>query len=860
MKKKEKKEKKPMSFGKKLLYLIVAIAAVIGLGYLTYYLIHYTFYNQYKQHLSSYEYEQGTELKLKAEKLEGYQDYSLVCETDSLKMYLNRTTSDVAILDKRSGEVTFAVPIAADEDTIANTTNKNYLKSHLIINYYNASRTEGVYDSYSMAVEKNQVSYEAIQNGVRVIYDMGDYSNSTGTVPQYMTEEKLAEICAQLPEEDVTSLNRYYSTASDVSGMRQLLKTVRTNKNVLKKIQAMLDSVGFTEEDYIEQMELAGGDTSIPISFKIALEYRLQDDHVDVSVPVCAIEENGGAAIYRIQVLRNFGAAGFDEKGYIVVPNGDGSLIYFNNGKTNASIFSQYIYGIDPLEADYTVLENSEKTTLPIFGMCKETGTILASVEDGASLAAINAGVSGNLNTYNYAYTSFVVRGNEKLEMFGTTGNESTLPIVEDKPYDCNLTVRYTFLDDEHAEYYRDRLISEGVLTQKETSEELKFYYDVISGVEMTEYFLGKQYMGLTAMTTFEEAEEISNILKAAGISNQVMNLQGWFNGGYYHDVTDYTFVTWKLGGKNGLESLTQTVEANGGNLYADVAFQQVSFDSKRFNYQAMSSKYYGSGYVASFGQINPVTLRQTSSMGYSETMYNLISPKFLVRYVEAFAKDIKKIDVSGISLRDLGNVLHSDKKRTNVINREQALDVVIAQLEMLAATDKSILLNCANAYAWGVADEIINLPLGDNEYMIVDEDIPLYEMIVHGAIDYCGDVYNLADVKNEKELLLTMLEYGAAPHFVFTMAETTEMKYSGMNMNYSTTFAKWKDKAVSVYEELNSVLGRLSGEVMVSHEILSSGIRKVTYSNDVVIYVNYNDTAASVDGVNIPAMGYIVR
>ena len=133
MKKKEIKEKKPMSFGKKLLRLILSVVAVIGLIYLAYYLIHYTFYNEYKKYLSSYEYEEGTELKLSKESLEGYEDYKLVCETAALKMYLNSTSSDVAILDKRSAEITFGVPVGADEDAIANTMNKNYLKSHLII-------------------------------------------------------------------------------------------------------------------------------------------------------------------------------------------------------------------------------------------------------------------------------------------------------------------------------------------------------------------------------------------------------------------------------------------------------------------------------------------------------------------------------------------------------------------------------------------------------------------------------------------------------------------------------------------------------------------------------------------------------
>ena len=862
------KTKKPVSSGKKLLILLLVLAAVIGLIYLSYYLIHFSFFNDYQQYLTSYEYEEAGELKLGKQTLPGYDDYKLVTESDVLRMYLNKETTDVAIEDKRTGEITFAAPPAAEDDPVANAVNKDYLKSHIIVNYYNASRTEGIYDSYSMAVERDQVILEAIENGVRVIYEMGDFSNSMGTVPQYMSEEKFAEIQEQLDEESAAAFGRYYSTNSDVKGMRQLLKTARNNRNVQAKLQVMLDSVGFTEEDYTEQMSMAGSNVSIPIGFTVAVEYRLVDDYVEVSVPVSAIHEQGGASIFRIQLLRNFGAAGTDESGYIVVPNGDGSIINFNNGKTNATNYSQHIYGLDPLAADYTVVESSSNASMALYALCKENSTILATIEDGAALASVTAGISGKINSYNYAYTSFVIRGSETLEMFGTTGNEATLPIIEPDPYDANLTVRYTFLDEDHAgysgiaNYYRDRLISEGVLTEKAENEDLKFYYDVIAGVEMTEFFLGKQYMGLTAMTTFEEAEQISDALAEAGISNQVMNLQGWFNGGYYHDTAGHIFVTRKLGGKSGLEDLNATVTENGGSLYADVAFQKVSYESEGiwYNYQAESSKYYGSGYVASFGQVNPVTLRSTSSLGYYETCYDLISPKFLVRYVNKFADKIQNYDVSGISLRDLGSTLHSDKKRTNIINREQALDVVLGTLDTLDATGKALMVNEANDYAWSVADDILNLPLGDNEYVVVDADIPLYEMIVHGSVDYCGDVYNLADSKDSRQQVLTMIEYGAAPHFVFTWEETTEMKYSGLNSNYATTFSTWKDTAASVYSEVSEALSQVTGETMVSHEILTNGVRKVVYSNGVTVYVNYSDKAVTADGQKIPAMGYAVK
>lgn len=861
-----KNAKKPLTTAQKLFVAVLACSFLIGSLYLGYYLMRYTFFNDYREYLSTYSYENGTDLSLKKNTLPGYEDYRLVTESEYLMLFLNEETTDVAIYDKRNDSITFAVPPAAEEDPVANAVNKDYLKSHIIVNYFNASRTEGIYDSWSMAVERGQFHYEAIENGLRVIYEMGDFSNSSGIVPQYLSEEKFGEISAVLPEDEAAALGRYFTANLDISGMRQLLKTARNNRNVQTKIQTMLEKAGFTEEDYVEQMALAGSNVTVPVSFKIALEYRLVGDYVDVSVPVSAIEENGGASIFRVQLLRNFAAADSKEEGYIVVPNGDGSIIRFNNGKTNAGNYSQFLYGIDMLAADYTVMESANNASMALYGLCKENGTILATVEDGASLASITAGVAGKVNNYNYVYTSFVIRGSETLEMFGTTGNEAALPIVEPKPYNSNLTVRYTFLDEDHrgytgiANYYRNHLMEEGILTPIVDDEDIKFYYDVITGVEMTEFFLGKQYMGLTAMTTFEEAAQMSAYLAEEGINNQVLNLQGWFNGGYYHDVADRIRVPWKLGGKNGLEQLNDSVKENGGSLYADVAFQKVTFDSKRYNYQAESAKYYGSGYVASFGQVNPVTLRQTSSLGYSETMYDLISPKFLVRYVSDFTRKFNGYDVDGISLRDLGTAVHSDKKRSNQIHREDALDVVIAQLDNMDASQKNILINEANDYAWKAADDIINLPLNDNDYVIVDANIPLYEMIVHGSIDYCGDVFNLTDAADDRMQILTMIEYGAAPHFVFTWEETTKMKYSGLNSNYSTTFGTWVDKASEVYKEANDSLRPVRAATMESHEILDNGVRKICYSNGVTIYVNYSDSACTADGIRISAMDYAVR
>ncbi len=609
----------------------------------------------------------------------------------------------------------------------------------------------------------------------------------------------------------------------------------------------------------VGETKSSGG--SVPIHFDIPLEYRLGEDYVTVSIPASGIKEYGNGYVHRIQLLRYMGAGSKDEEGYLVVPNGSGSLINFNNGKTNMAAYSQYIYELDPLVATYTTVEETDSAKLALFGICREDNGVLVTVEDGASTALITAGISGVYNDYNYAYPTFVLRNVDNLSMFGDS--KTDIYVMEEDMYDINMEVRYTFLTEENAgyaglaNYYRNRLVEEGVLTKNSQSGDIPFYYDVICGVKETNHFLGVQYLRNYAMTDFDQAGEMSTELKNSGINKQVMNLQGWFNGGYYHDAADTMSITGKLGGKSGLEDLNETVAANGGTLFADVAFQKVTYEDDGFNYAAEDSRYYGAGYVASFGMVNPTTLRNTSTLGYLERGYEVVSPKFVPRYVEKFSKKIQKVDIQGVSLRDLGSYLASDKKRTNVINREEALDVVKAQLQTLENTGKKLMTDAGNDYSFAYTTDIINAPITHNEFFIVDESIPLYEMILHGYINYSSKLLNFQDDEDLTPVVLNMIEAGASPHYVFTWKESSKMKNTGMNHYYATTFDTWKGEAVDVYTQVNEALKHVSGASIVGHEILDTDVRKVTYDNGVTIYINYGKEAVKADGVDIPALSY---
>lgn len=875
--------KKKMSTIKKIILSVVSIAVLIVAIYLIYTTVHYKMFSDYKDYLADNEaYEEGVAFAAKSDASPNVSGMQLAAENDFLKLYIDTKTAQTAVYDKRTGAITYSNPEGAEDDAIAGKTHKSYLQSQLIVDFYNAARNSSTYNSYDYSTSIGQFEVQSISNGVRVLYTIGDMSSPTGIVPEYIEAERLESYLAKISEKNAKYVRQRYSEWSEKEGWMIIVEGAKGAASQMRRMNEYLAEAGYTEEDYNADMLASGVEGVLPTYFVIPLEYTLEADDLRVRVPVNHIEENGDGKVYRIQLLRYFGASAMadEDGGYMLVPNGAGSIIKFNNGKTDASAYSQYVYNIDPVAAEYLVRENLEQVRMPFFGMYyKNTDTgIFTVIEKGDSHAMINASVAGALNSYNYAYPTFVVRGSDSLAMFGTGGNASDLPIVEPELYDTDIIVRYSFLEKGKsdysgmANYYREKLIANGTLKPLAKASDIPFYMDLIGGVKVDANILGVSYLDVHPMTTYKEAEEIIDDLAAGGVNRLVLNYQGWFNEGYYHDAASKIKLVKELGSKKELEKLTDKVEAAGGKLYGDVAFQKVSFIADNYNYTRESARYYGAGYTLSFGQVSPVTLRQTHSLGYSETIYDVISPKFLVRYVDKFAKKIGKYDISGISLRDLGDLLTSDKKRTEIILREEAKEIVKGQFEKLANTGKDLMVSGGNAYTWGYSNDLINIPVSGNRYLIIDEDVPFYQMLVHGCIDYTGKAINLDDSFDQKDSVLTMIEYGCAPHFTFTSKQSSDMKYTGLNSFYSTTYKNqtdveenstvfsWDTLAKSVYSEVNGVLKNVTDATITKHEILDSGVVKVTYSNGVMIYINKQTVAADAEGSQLAAKSYEVR
>ena len=807
--------------------------------------------NDYKAYLQENTQKETTKFKALNDDNPVVADMVLAAENDNFKLYTNQTTTEIALYDKRSNEVYYSNPV--DRASSIGTE----LNAQFTITYYNSDRKSSTMDNYTMATELGQFELEGIENGIRYTYTLGDLEAENGIVPLVISKERLESFLENVSAKDAKDILKRYKESETYPDCYELLDSAIAPITI-KKMTKILEEAGYNQEEYDKDM--AEVDVDENISFTIPLDYQLTEDGLTVSIAAAEIEERGGAKLYSIALLKYLGAGNTQDTGYMFVPNGSGSIINFNNGKGNFG-YTQYIYGTDPTVAGYTVVENTATARMPIFGIKNNNNALFAIIEKGDALARVDAFTSGETTNYNSAYTTFYVRGYELLSMFGVSGSQADLPLVENNIYAEDLQVTYVPLSGEDANYsgmanyYREYLIEKGVLTETLTNEQLPFFLDILGGANVPENILGVTVDDVVAMTTYEEAAEITEKLNEIGVGNIKMNFLGWFNGGYYHDVPEKVKNLSELGSKKDFAALGEQLAEDGGGLYGNVAFNEVCYTSSDYILSQEAAKYYN-GKLVLLGTVNPYTLKRSTNAKYEETMYTVLSPRYLMYYVESFTEEFKEFDVQGVALRDLGTVLSADKKRAALINRQEALEVTLAAFETLAE-ENDLLVQGGNVYSLGYTTEVVDAPITGSEYNLVDEIVPFYGMVIHGYINYAGDELNLTQSVDREKLLLDVIENGACLRYVLSYENSDLIKYSGLNSMYSVQYDLYMEEIESFYKEANNALKDVMNVPIVGHEILENGVRKVTYENGVVIYINRGSEDVSVDGITIPAEWY---
>ncbi len=782
----------------------------------------------------------------------------LAAENEYLALYFDPETTEIALRNKRDGSAWYSNPPDREQDDKASGYSQSMLSSQLLLSFSDASGKPQQYNSFNHSVQYKQFEYEKLPDGIKITYTIGEKLRGIEQIPPYIAQERFEKlILDNIRDEQARSdllrrfkLNEetkvYERRDSALKGL-MLTRTLKT-----------LADAGYTEEEMnVDREAFSDGEAASQALFVLPVTYRLEGEQFTAQVSAAQADVKG-FYLQTLSVLPYFGAAGTGQEGYMFVPDGSGSIIRLNNGKLDAAPYNTPLYGTDRTRENRLKPLGGETARMPVFGMKQGDRAFLGIIEDGDGIARVEADISGRTNSYNAVYSSYALNVSEPLTLSGNWTTQ-TVPKFQAEPYRGELSIRYGFLRGEDASYagmasyYRAYLADRYKLSRLEPAEQTPFFLELIGGVPKKKFFLGIPYDAYEPLTTFEQAQTILRELGAVGIGSIKLRYSGWFNGGLVHSKPSSVSVDGKLGGKSGLSKLAEYGRDNGVEIYPDASFMSVLRDTRAFQPKKEASRTI-TGALAKVYPYDPA--------GYFKQVWfdpgYVLSPFKLSGLVDKFRKAYGKLNVSALSLNDMGDELNSDFNPKNVMSREGAKRIVQEQLEKLG-TESALMISGGNAYALPYADSVINAPLSGSGFNITDQSVPFYEIALHGYIDYAGEALNMSDDQNVRQHVLKALETGANLNFKWFFAKSSSVKETRFEYLYSAHYSNWIGEATAAYQEVDAVLRKLRTQVIKDHRTLAKGVYETTYEDGTTVIVNYNGYAVHAKGNVVEAMGYLV-
>lgn len=779
-------------------------------------------------------------------------------ETGQLALYVNMQTTEFAVKHKPSGMLWRSNPERREEDPLASGQYKERLSSLFAVSYYSSSHQEQMYNSYTDSVKHGQFEIEKLENGVRMIFTVGERVRGLESIPQIVSKERFEErILGQLTDpKQINEMNKRfrYDPEKEVYTRREL--TPLAQNAVLR----ILEQIGYGEEDLAidnEEHGIASAAGADQAQFVIPLELRLNGDWFEVRLDASEAESLGSLPLAKITLLEYFGAAGTDQTGYILVPDGSGALIRLNNGKSHEPPFIAPVYGEElALQKDAQLTVN-ETVRLPVFGMKQGEAAWLGVIEEGAAVASIKADVAGRLNSYNYVAPEFTLVSKDDLVIQGG-GTVSRNPVYQDPPYTGHITVRYGFLSGEEADYagmaklYRSELIAKYDLEPLTPAENLPFLLELVGGVESRRTFLGVPYKAVDALTTYDQALDIVDQLRERQVEDIKLRFAGWFNGGVRHGSAGSLRFDGAVGKRDDFLRFAEELRKRQVGFYPDVSFLKVYREGGGFRASKDAVRYLSKEVAAVYSVDMPTFMLEKEDFHFYP-----LAPVRLPGVVHRFLAEAEKLGMDGIALRDLGEGVYSDFDPNKPVNRQQAAAIIESQLIDLSAAIPNVLISGGNAYSVAYADTIVNAPMSSSGFHIEDETVPFYQMVLHGYFDLAGEPFNQSLDQSVRKNVLKAIETGSNVYYRWTYHKPGDLSSKDHQSLYSNRYRDWLEEAVESYREVNEALRAVRHLAIEDHEKLAEGVYRTKYEDGTTIIVNYNDAPVSAGDVTVEASSY---
>lgn len=810
---------------------------------------------------------------------------------DSLSLTVSGSSTQVQVTDKKTGKTYLTNPSAADIEKYAHAEgqHKDVLNATLGLIYSNKTNTEKEIDNYSSSVINGNYSIEKVSGTeVKINYSIGDFEK-TYVCPVAIKESRMNEYLNKMSRSDQSAAKRYYTYYSyeELTGeyadddapetlakVEELFPDLRDEPiyylseditdTKLQSCERYFKEAGYTAEDRVKDM----GDYKVsrnegkPI-FNIAVHYILEDDQLVVKVPMKEIKYNKDYPLVSLQVLPYFASANTEEEGYMLVPDGAGGIINFNNGKTGQQTYQSDMYGWD-YGINRKMVVDETKSNLPVFAMSNETqkDSVLCVSEEGSAYATVKADIAGKKNGYNYSSFVYKMIHGENLDV--SSKSNATVRVYEEGLPDETLTQRYIFSDKtdytELAAAYRGYLMKRYPEMVKKEKSDVPVAVEMIGAVDDTEHILGYPITRSQSLTSYEQAKTILKALKDAGVGDISAKYTGWFNTGVNQTSAKKISLVGRLGSKSDLKDLASYAESTDGlDLFLNGTFTYVYKDKWFDGFSASrNAAKFCSRELCELYTLDPITYQSNEDYinYHNYDTYYLLKPSYTIDAIDNYIEAITDYGVKNISFEDIGSHLSADYNPKDHVSREASMNLQTAKMKSLKESGSKVMVTSGNQYALPYADYVTDLNIANKTVNIIDEQIPFYQMAVHGLVNYSGSAINLSE--DSEDMILKSAETGAGLYYTYIYENTSKLQDGKYTRYYACNFDQWKDDTVTLYNKFKTQLGDTYNQFITGHEKVADGIYKTTYENGKSVLVNYTYADFIYEGTTVPKRDFV--
>jgi hypothetical protein len=797
----------------------------------------------------------------------------VILENSYLNLRFLPSTAEIILTDKKTNVQWRSNP---PNPNASDVVTKQLMESQFSLDYADVSGVPRTLESGFYSVQRGAYEYEVVNGVLEVRYTVGDLARNY-RIPPAANEERMSLFLDKMEEGEsdmVKSIYRLY----DINNLRmnddkdkllaefpELVKiklwVLRTNSQdyMKKEAEESFKKAGYTAEDFAEdsmRYELTGGD--VKPAFSITLRYILDGKSLIVNVPFDKIGYRAAYPIKQLALMPFMGSGNTADSGYMLVPDGSGSLIYFNNQKQNQVPYYISVYGYDDAMPRKEVIADN-KALFPAFGVHKNGASLFCVIEEGSAYSGVRADVSGRNSEYNIVYPVFDMIHGALMDIAGRNQREvymyeTTLPENE------NITLRYTpcavpgYMG--MAKEFRSWLLEKyPVLQNRSVTGGVPIAVEIIGAVNKIQHRLGLPLDLPLKLTSYKETEKMVKDFAGFGWGNTHVKLNGWFNRGVDHTVPAKIKLINALGSKGDFKHIVSEAEKNNFTVYPEVDFMFMR-DVKTFSGFSLYKD------TARYANRERVQRYPFSFVWFGERkmwgkLNYLARPAATQRMINSFQKHAGKYKINNIAFRNMASRLAGDYYEKRHVSREASILMRQKKFEEMYQGNNKIMVNAGFAYSIPWANIITDMVITEHSFGITDTTVPFLQIVLHGIVPYTGKAVNLAEDYTKN--LLKTVECGAGLYFSFMEEDTSELQETKFRQFYANEYKKWAGDADKLYKQFNADFGHLYNQKIVNHVILAPDVTITEYEDGTRVLVNASDNDYRYNGNNFKADDYAV-